>query len=434
MKISKAEFAAYILSNPYIKTEPTVPQARFLADSSLESLYGGAAGGGKSEAMLIAALMYVEDPDYAALLLRKTYKDLALPGAIMDRAHSWLVNTNARWQEDEKTWNFPSGATLTFGYLESENDKYRYQGADFRFIGFDELTQFTESQYQYLFSRLRKSVDCAIPLRMRAASNPGGVGHGWVYQRYIKTPDISTKFFPAMYTDNPFLDHTEYKKSLEKLDHITRAQLMDGNWDISPNNGLFKSEFFRYFDFVDNIIHIQNGIVYNLHECVIFQTCDPAVSTKSSADNFVLDTWAKTRDGKLFLLDKLILKLEGPDQINLFVQQYVKWKPAFQAIESIGVGKTIYQMLQRENLPIRELKADKDKWTRALPAAALLESGKIYFRRDLTNLYEFETELVSFPQGAHDDNVDSLSYAAQLSLDLTSPTSNYYSRIRAHRR
>ena len=100
----------------------------------------------------------------------------------------------------------------------------------------------------------------------------------------------------------------------------------------------------------------------------------------------------------------------------MFKQQYARWKPAYQGIEAVGVGKTLYQMLVREGLPIRELKAESDKVTRALPAAARMESGSIYFMQDLQGLDEFEDELLSFPKGKYDDQVDCLSYAVQLAL------------------
>ena len=121
-----------------------------------ETLYGGAAGGGKSDWLLMSALDYVDVPGYAALLLRRTYQDLAKPGALIDRAHSWLHQTDARWNEQKKQWRFPSGAVIDFGYLEQANDVYQYQSAEYQMVGFDELTQFEEPQYLYLFSRLRR--------------------------------------------------------------------------------------------------------------------------------------------------------------------------------------------------------------------------------------------------------------------------------------
>lgn len=142
-----------------------------------EGLLGGSAGPGKSSGLLMAALQYVQYPSYSALLLRRSFKDLSLPGALMDRAFDWLSDTDAKWDDLTKSWSFPSGATLTFGYLEAERDKFRYQGSNYQFVGFDELSQFLESQYLYLFSRLRRLEGSPIPIRMRGASNPGDVGH-----------------------------------------------------------------------------------------------------------------------------------------------------------------------------------------------------------------------------------------------------------------
>lgn len=196
--------AATVLENPWIPHDPTLKQAEFLLLSEREVLYGGSAGGGKSDALLMAALQFVDVPGYSALLLRRSYADLALPGALMDRAHQWLYGTSAVWNAAEKTWTFPSGATLTFGYLDRVNDKYRYQSSEFQFIGFDELTQFTEEEYTYLFSRLRRRADLPVPLRMRAASNPGGIGHDWVRRRFLLEPGTSSRrFLPASLHDNP---------------------------------------------------------------------------------------------------------------------------------------------------------------------------------------------------------------------------------------
>jgi hypothetical protein len=215
----------------YVPHVPHPPQAAFLLTGNREVLYGGAAGGGKSDALLMAALQYVDEPGYSALLLRRTFADLALPDAIMARSHEWLRGTDAEWNERDKVWRFPSGATLTFGYLDHEADKYRYQGAAFQFVGFDELTQFTETQYRYLFSRLRRSAGSTVPLRMRAASNPGGVGHQWVYRRFFLEGRAKGRaFIPAKLEDNPTLDQASYEEGLAELDAVTRAQLLHGDW------------------------------------------------------------------------------------------------------------------------------------------------------------------------------------------------------------
>lgn len=237
------------LPRPYIPHQPHLRQHVFLTLDCFEAFYGGAAAGGKSDALLMAALQYVDVPGYAAILFRRTFADLRLPSALMARSHEWLTGTDARWNGAEHTWTFPSGAKLAFGYLDTERDKYRYQSAEFQFIGFDELTHFQEDDYLYLSSRLRKPADgplSMVPLRLRAASNPGGIGHRWVRRRYVEklprpddpldTSEACAKrvFIPARLMDNPSINRDEYTRTLSILDPQTRKQLMDGDWMARP--------------------------------------------------------------------------------------------------------------------------------------------------------------------------------------------------------
>ena len=247
--------ALELLAIPYCPVRPTPTQARFLLDRGREALYGGAAGGGKSIALLMAALQFIEVPDYAAIIFRRTLRDLSLPSGLIPVAQSWLSG-HARWSGDDHTWHFPNGARLAFGYLDTTNDPYRYQGAEFQYIGFDELTQFPEPSYRYLFSRLRgpSSPDrplSQVPLRMRATTNPGGQGHNWVRARFIAPRPADThttrperSFHPARLTDNSHLDRDTYTQSLGELPSLQRAQLLNGDWNIRPTDGLFKREWF----------------------------------------------------------------------------------------------------------------------------------------------------------------------------------------------
>jgi len=202
-----------------------------------EVLFGGAAGGGKSDAMLMAALQYVAVPDYSALILRRTYPQLSQEGGLIPRAHEWLSGTGAVWNEQKKSWTFPSGAVLAFGHLQYENTKYDYQSGEYQFIGFEELTQFTKTQYTYLHSRTRRLEGSPVPIRVFSTSNPGGIGHKWVKARFIDTIVPGRLFIQSRLDDNPSLDATEYERSLDNLSDIERAQLRDGDWQVAPDDG-----------------------------------------------------------------------------------------------------------------------------------------------------------------------------------------------------
>lgn len=215
---------------PFCPHKPTPPQAAFLALTEPEAFYGGAAGGGKSDCLLMDHLQWVNRPLYSGLILRRTLPDLALPGAIMDRAKAWLIPQGVSWNEQAKLFRFPSGARLQFGFCETANDVFRYQGAEFHRISIDELTQWDEAPYQYLQSRIRRGARDDIPLAMRGAGNPGGRGHKWVKRHFVSPGHPSRPFVPAKIDDNPHLDRALYTETLARLDDVTRAQLRDGVW------------------------------------------------------------------------------------------------------------------------------------------------------------------------------------------------------------
>jgi hypothetical protein len=231
---------APITGEKYWKTKPHPKQKRFLELDSLECLFGGAAGGGKTETLLMAALQHVHAPTYNAIIFRRKFTDLALPSSAMSRAREWLGPKGIHWSDRDKRFTFPSGASLSFGYLDREDDKFRYASAEFQFIAFDELTQFPESWYTFLFSRLRKNMGSNVPLRMRSASNPGGPGHDWVFRRFISKPAEGIVFVPSTLDDNPSVNAEEYDKSLEKLDPVVRKQLREGIWIRDDNGAVFK--------------------------------------------------------------------------------------------------------------------------------------------------------------------------------------------------
>ena len=219
------------------------PQTDFLAASEKDVLYGGAAGGGKSYAMLVDPLRYAHRKEHRALILRRSMPELR---ELIDKSRELYPQAfpGAKFKEVEKVWTFPSGAKVEFGFLERDADVYRYQGQAYSWIGFDEITHLpTEFSWNYLASRLR-TTDPEIKTYLRCTANPGGVGSHWVKKRYIEPnypnsgflgkDGLTRKFIPANLNDNPYLSKDGvYEKMLESLPPIQRKQLLEGNWDVA---------------------------------------------------------------------------------------------------------------------------------------------------------------------------------------------------------
>lgn len=401
--------------NPYIPHLPTPRQIAFLRLECLDALYGGAAGGGKSDALLMAALQFVEVPGYSALLLRRTLPELRLPGGLIDRAFEWLNASGATWRAQEAKWVFPSGATLQFGYCEREQDVHRYQSSEFQFVGMDEATQFTERQLRYLFSRLRRRVDIPVPLRYRLASNPGNVGHDYVKGRYITHPDDRV-FVPAKLDDNPHIDREQYLRSLAQLDPLTRQQLLAGDWDAVAG-GRFLRDWFRRYTMRGDHIVCEGKQPILPSQCLRFATCDIAASIRTTADYTVISSWAITPSMDLVWLDCVRGRWEIPDIVPRMQQVYDRWGLSFICIEGGGTQQGVYQMARRTRMAAREVMPGvQDKLVRATRAIVLAESGRLYLPTRADWLGDVESELTRFTgdekRDSHDDIVDTLSYAA----------------------
>jgi len=219
------------------------PQTDFLASGEKDVLYGGAAGGGKSFAMIVDPLRNCHKKAHRALILRRSMPELR---EMIDKSRELYPQAfpGAKFREVEKLWNFPSGAKVEFGFLERDADVYRYQGQAYSWIGFDEITHLpTEFAWNYLASRLR-TTDPSIQTYLRCTANPGGVGAHWVKQRYIQPNEpnnsflgmdgLTRKFIPARLADNPYLANDGvYEQMLKSLPPIQRRQLLEGNWEVA---------------------------------------------------------------------------------------------------------------------------------------------------------------------------------------------------------
>ena len=409
-----------VLENPYLRTQSLSPkQFTFLTLPCREMLFGGAAGGGKSRSLLLGALQYVMVPGYSALLLRRTFSDLWLPKALIQQSHEILAGTDARWDGQKYRWHFPSGAVVAFGYLASELDKYRYQGSEFQFVGFDEVTQFQLSQYTYLSSRMRRLRGAPVPLRLRGATNPGGVGGQWVYERFIdpRMPREGRVFIPSKLEDNPWLDKESYEVSLNALDRVTRAQLRHGDWEIRPEGNCFKADDFRHYESDGEFYQLtrDSGQTWSVAAaaCLRFATLDVAATEKTTSDWSVMGIWDQTPSYDLILRDLRRWKLQTPQVVDHALNFSRANDCEFVGVEANGVGLPVCQSLRQRGLPVKALIAKNDKLLRSQAAQLRVEAHTVHLPKRAAWLAEFLDEVCQFPQeGLHDDQVDVLSWAA----------------------
>lgn len=230
-------------------------QTAFLAATAREVLYGGAVGGGKSDALIAMPLRWVNNPQHKAIILRRERKRLQ---ELIDRQHLLYpaVCPGVIWHETELRWKFPSGARIHMGYAEHEKDIENYKSDEFNLVAFDELTEFTEYQYTFMLSRNRGKSN-ELPLWMRSGTNPGGEGMGWVYKYFIENRKpyevyahrvyaekmgdltLTRQYIPSTVFDNPKLpNREEYIAGLASMDPETREAMLYGRWDR------FRGQFF----------------------------------------------------------------------------------------------------------------------------------------------------------------------------------------------
>jgi predicted phage terminase large subunit-like protein len=407
----------------YIPWRPTPRQAAFLLLPGLEAFFGGAAGGAKSVALLMAALQYADVPGYSALLVRQSYQMLAQPGGLMARAQEWLAGTDATWNAADHQWRFPSGATLTFRHMQDAGAERNFQGAEYHFIGIDEVTDFTEEQYRFLFSRLRRTRDSVVPLRMRAASNPYGPGLEWCHRRFIlEGPTCGIVFIPSLLEDNPHLDQESYEASLKELAPLAYRQLRHGDWTVRPEGGLFKASWFE-----GQLIDLRS-ILTQVRLCRYWDLAASEQVRGTDPDFTAGVLLGRDRDGIFYVLDVVRARMT-PLGVQQLIQRTAEedrqlafahdWRPPAIRMEQEpgGAGKAIVDAYGRLILAAFDFKgavSSGSKEARAAPVSARAEAGHIRLLRAAWN-GAFLDELCAFPHVRHDDQVDALSGAyAQL--------------------
>lgn len=412
-----ALLARTILDNPYIPHRPTLKQAAMLVSPEREILFGGAVGGGKSDGMLMAALQYAQIPGYSAIVFRRTLSDLKQSDGLIPRSHEWLAGTDARWNGNDLTWTFPSGATLHFGYMQSDADRFRYKSAAFIRQIWEELTTFSEVQYKYVQSRSRRKAGFPIPIQTYCASNPDGPGAEWVQQHFVPLdddgnfdPDEQTpgrRFIVATLDDNPHLDTDEYEKSLEILDVATRLQLREGRWDVRNLGGMIDRTMFEVVDASD-VPHLVDRV----------RGWDLAGSKPTSA--YPDPDWTRgvlqgmDADGNKYILD-LVSCREEPGGVRSLIRSTAASDGPTVRIAlpqdpgQAGKDQVVSYAKHLSGYPTIGVKVTQNKRTMATPWAADAGNGIYRVVRAPWNL-AFFSETEGFPQkGMHDDIVDAVS-------------------------
>lgn len=235
-----------------LELKVTKKQRLFLEAPQSEVLFGGAAGGGKSYGQVIDALLFaLRYPGSKQLILRRTFAEL--DKSIIRTVLSMYPREVYTFNSSAHVSRFKNGSIIDFGYLATSNDVYQYQSAEYDVIRFDELTHFTEDQYVYLISRVRGAN--GFPKQIKSSTNPGGVGHSWVKDRFVDpappntafigSDGMSRIFIPSLLSDNKPLNDSDpnYRARLEALPEKEKKALLYGDWNIF--DGQYFGEFSR---------------------------------------------------------------------------------------------------------------------------------------------------------------------------------------------
>ena len=394
-QVKPVEFDVDTAQEVVFKANPG-PQTNFLSASEREVLYGGAAGGGKSFAMLADPLHGLNDPNFSGLLVRHTTEELR---ELIQKSQELYPKAipGIKWSERKSQWISPRGGRLWMSYLDKDMDVTRYQGQAFNWIGFDELTQWpTPYAWDYMRSRLR-SASKDLGLYMRATTNPGGAGHQWVKKMFIDPapsgkafwatnietgetitfpkghsregdPLFKRRFIPASLFDNPYLADTgDYEAMLLSLPEHQRKQLLEGNWDI--NEGAAFPEFNRSIHVVEPI-DIPDGwpkfracdygygsytgvlwfAVSPSEQLVVYRELYCSKVTATDLADMILD--AESEDGTIRygVLDSSLWHKRGDTGPSLAEQMNMKgcrWRPSDRSRGSRVAGKNeIHRRLQ----------------------------------------------------------------------------------------
>ena len=319
-------------------------------------------------------------------------------------------------KESEKTVYTKAGGFVT---VRTADNPDRLRGAGLDFIVLDECAFIKEQTWKEVLrpTLTERKGGCLF------ISTPKGIQNWFkrLYDEAENNPDWERWTYSTY--DNPYVDKSELEIAKREIGSFLFSQEYEAQF-VEQTGGLIKSEWFKYYtkqtlsEFNDegnyeDYIYIQTqDRAVRLEDLKIYTTVDLATSTKESADFTVVTTIGVDKENNVYVLDVIRKRIEAPDIVKLLEQVYEKWQPTSIGVESAGFQLALIQIIRRQTtLPIVKLKADKDKLSRALPLSAKMEAGMVFFPNDALWYSDLEKELLVFPSGDHDDQVDSLAYA-----------------------
>lgn len=407
-RVEKELHKRTLAARNYVPHEPFQKQADFMAYEGREALYGGAAGGGKSDTLLMDAARFCHIPGYSALIVRRTHRELILSGALMDRSQEWFGGTPVKWNGNDKRWTWPSGATIEFGYFDTWADRSRYMSAAWNRIYFDELTQFPEPWYRFLFTRIRRVAGFPVPSAMRSATNPGNVGHDWVEGRFpVHVPwgeqaADGRRFMFANFRDNLFIDQDDYERQLAEAPDIIRRQMM-GEW---VRDGI--GQVYASFDPKRNVVaELPPGGEWTYVLGIDFGIVDP--------NAFTVLGWRK-HDQVLYVLESY-RKKGDPIDVAEEVQALSRTYPFGRIVgDEGGLGKGFSELLrERFGIPV-EVAQKQNKLGYISLLNGDLEKGRLVLLKDRCRELEAEWTSLQWAEGAQKEAPGMSNHAADSCL------------------
>lgn len=431
------------------------PQELFLSSSADLVIYGGSAGSGKSFALLLETLRHVDNPNFGAVVFRRTYPEIKNEGGLWDEASQIYPYVGAHPKETTLEWEFPSGAKIKFAHMQHDKDKYSWQGSQVPLICFDELTHFSESTFFYMLSRNRST--CGVKPYVRATTNPDADSWvksflaPWVDETFpdpaesgevrwfirdagqiqwcnASTPDAkSVTFIKASIYDNKILleKNPEYLANLKALPLVERMRLLEGDWSIRPSGNKFKRYWFEIID----------AAPANMERVVRYWDLAATEPANGSDPDFTAGVKIGRKDSIYYVLDvqhdrlspgkveQLILHTASLDGRDTAI--YMEQEPGSSGVNNISIYRRLlagYEFHGNKTTGSKEIRANA--------SSSQAEGGNVKILRAYWN-DTFLNELAAFPmEGVHDDMVDGFSGAMEQLMPINASSQDHIAAMK----